>query len=350
MAATHALDLLDRKKFEERPVYALVGEDPFLRREVRRRIRQAVLAAEDDEFSRTVYEGSSASMVDVRDELSTRGLFGDSRRLVEVEDADDFISKHRPELESYAAQPKSSGVLVLVAKSMPSNTKLYKAIDKLGGVIQCQTPKEPKIKKWLISWAQANYDKQLASDAADLMLELVGPELGLLDQELAKVASLAGEAPRMSLEMVEKIVGGWRAQTVWEMLDAAAEGRAPAALEQLDKLLMAGEHPIAILAQISASLRRYADAARALVVAESEGKRMSVRQALEQAGIKPFVLAKAERQLRQLGRERATQLHRWLVETDLDLKGESALPPRTILERLIARMAQDSQFSASGSR
>jgi len=55
--------------------------------------------------------------------------------------------------------------------------------------------------------------------------------------------------------------------------------------------------------------------------------------------VNAFFLQKAETQLRRLGRQRGAQLYRWLLETDLALKGDSAMPPRLVLERLIIRLA-----------
>ena len=44
---------------------------------------------------------------DVLDELSTMALFGGGRRMVIVEDADDFVSRYRASLEDYAARPRT---------------------------------------------------------------------------------------------------------------------------------------------------------------------------------------------------------------------------------------------------
>jgi DNA polymerase-3 subunit delta len=54
-------------------------------------------------------------------------------------------------------------------------------------------------------------------------------------------------------------------------------------------------------------------------------------------------LEKAERQLVQLGRARASRLYRWLLEADLALKGSHSSPPkaRFVLEHLFARMAKE---------
>ena len=51
----------------------------------------------------------------------------------------------------------------------------------------------------------------------------------------------------------------------------------------------------------------------------------------------------AERQIKQLGRERAAQLHRWLLETDLALKGSHSSPElsRLAMEHLLLRLDKD---------
>ena len=68
---------------------------------------------------------------------------------------------------------------------------------------------------------------------------------------------------------------------------------------------------------------------------------MPLDAALKQAGVLPFKLQSAERQLRQIGRERARQLVDWLLAADLAMKGynSSDARARLELERLILRLA-----------
>jgi DNA polymerase-3 subunit delta len=123
------------------------------------------------------------------------------------------------------------------------------------------------------------------------------------------------------------------------MLDAALDGNAKQSLLQLERLLTAGENPIGVLGQISASLRRLATATEIVLHAERTGRRLQLQQAVAQAGVPHFYHRKAQQQLRKLGRRRGEQLHGWLLEADLNMKGASALDPRLILERLIMRLA-----------
>jgi len=341
----HAVDYLAKpEKHPPPPVCVVFGDEPFLRRQSVLSLRAAVLGGGDADFSYATFEGGKALWRDVLEELTTVAMFGGGKRMVVVDEADDFVSRFRTQLEDYVAGPAAGGVLVLELRSFPANTRLYKAVAAEGLLIDGNCPSAGRLTRWLSTWAEQTHRIRLTQAAAGMLVEMVGPEMGLLDQELAKLA-LTGEpgaqsaARKITPDVVARSVGGWRAKTAWEMIDAALAGNVREAMLQLDRLLAAGESPIGVLGQISASLRRLAAATRLVLQAESAGWRVALRGALEQAGIRPFVLKKAEQQLCRLGRERGKQLYRWLLRADLDLKGASAVPPRLILERLIVRLA-----------
>ncbi len=341
-----ALDYLAaRQKYPPRPVCAVFGAEAFLRRQVILGLRSAVLGGDEGDFSLRTFAGRGTLLRDVLEELATVAMFGGSR-LVVVEDADDFVAHYREELEACVATPRGSGVLVLELESLPSNTRLYKAVAAAGLGLDCGPPPPPRLTKWLVDWAKQQHRAQLSHAAAELLTEMVGPELGLLDQELARLALLAGEGKKITPEMVEQSAGNWRTKTAWQMLDAVLDGKVGEAIRQLDRLLASNEQPVGILAQISASLRRFATATRLILQAEAAGRRITLHDALQQAGVKPFALKRAEQQLRNLGRQRGSQLHGWLLEADQQLKGDSAMPPRLILERLLVRLAVEAKGAA----
>ncbi len=330
------------------------GDETFLKRQTLHQLREQALVGEDADFSCTEFSGDDVELRTVLDELSTRSMFGGdkSRRMVIVGEADGFVTKHRTRLEELAQHPLSSGVFILEVKTWPSNTRLFKSLSDKGLQIECKEPTPGAVGKWLISWAKQKHNTTLASDAAEQLLEIIGPEMGLLDQELAKLALVAAPTkegkglPTISAQLVRENVGGWRAKTVWDMLDAAAGGNAPEALRQLDRLLSAGEQVLGVFGPISSSLRRFSTATRAIQQAEAQGRKIPLTNALEQAGVKawPAAMQKAESQMKQLGRHRGSQMLRWLLDLDLALKGTSSAPHRArfALEQLIARMAKTS--------
>ena len=275
-------------------------------------------------------------------------------RIVVLQGADAFVSANRPRLEDYVAKPSKAGLLVLMLDEFPANTRLYKAVDQAGLAIDCRPPQkggkskdidEGRIVKWISAWGKSQHQVMLDREAAQLLLDLSGPSFGLLDQELAKLALFATSGQKVTPEMVQQIVGGWRTKTTWDLVDAAAAGDAGAALVQLDRLLQSSEHPLALVGSIGWSLRRYAAAVRVFEQAERRGERLSLRDALAQVGVRDWpvgALAKNEERLKQLGRRRAGNLYRWLLELDLSLKGTHSHEDRArwALEQLILRMSK----------
>jgi DNA polymerase-3 subunit delta len=166
-----------------------------------------------------------------------------------------------------------------------------------------------------------------------MLVDLVGLHMGMLDQELAKLATYVGEVKRIDEDDVDKLVGHSREESTWKIFDAIGDGRTADALAILARLFDQGEDPMRMLGAFSMQLRRLAQAA-CLVV---QGRPMGA--ALAQVGVPPFAIQGCERQLRHLGRQRAGQLYDWLLETDLGLKGGSQLPERVVLERLVIRLA-----------
>ena len=331
-SAVPALDFLSAaSKYEVKPICAVYGDETFLKREVLTLLRAMVLGGHDGDFSLKQVLGKNTEWRDVHDALTMVSLFGSGRPLVIIEEADPFVTRYRSELEDYAAKP-SGGVLILEVQSWPANTRLAKAVAKSGLPLECKAPNEGRAKRWLADWAKRHHQAQLDVGAADALWDLLPPELGILQQEIAKLALLTGEDKTITLELVQQHVGGWRTRTAWEMIDSVALGDASTAVEQLDRLITAGEQPIGLLGQMAATLRRFVTATQIIEQAERAGRRVTLRSALQQAGFRSFKLAEAERQLRQLGRGRAQQLHQWLLSADLAMKGHNSDRGRARIE------------------
>jgi DNA polymerase III subunit delta len=313
-------------------IYVLHGDEDFLKRQVVAALRTLVLGAEDNSFGLSTYAGDNAEFAAVHDELQTLPFLG-SRRLVVVENADAFVTNFRPLLEKYAGQPAATGVLVLDVTTWPGNTRLAKLIPSAGTIV-CKAPAPYKVADWCVQWAASQHGKQLTAAAARLLVELVGTEMGQLDQELLKLAIYVASARRISEEDVDKLVGSSRGEKMWKIFDAIGAGQSGEALRILDRLFDQGEEPLRILGAFSMQLRRLAQVARL----HEQGQPLPA--AVNEAGVLPFAQKSTEQQLRHLGRARVDRLYDWLVETDLGLKGSSQLPPRTLLERLVVRLAQ----------
>jgi DNA polymerase III subunit delta len=328
-----SLTFLERSgKLRLLPMYVLFGDEPFLKRQVMRVLRQRVLGPEADDAGLSVHAGEKAIFSAVYDELQTVPFFS-PRRLVVVENADPFVTQFRGTLEKKVKELPETGVLVLDVKTWASNTRLYKLVGE-EAAINCKAPAAFKLSQWCVQWARTQHQKELANPAAALLVDLIGPEMGLLDQELEKLAVYIGKRQRIETADVDTLVGQSQAENTWKIFDAIAAGRAGEALGILDRVFEQGDEPLRILGAFSMQLRRLAQAARLA----RQGR--SLRAALEQVGVPPFALQGAEQQLRHLGRRRAARLYDWLLETNVGLKGGSPLPARTLLERFVVTLAR----------
>jgi DNA polymerase-3 subunit delta len=312
------------------PIYVLAGDEDFLKRQVLAVLKPWVLGSADS-FGFSAYEGKDADFAQVKDELDTLPFLC-PRRLVVVDRADPFVTKFRPQLEKYAAQPSAQGVLVLDVHTFPATTRLAKQLTD--ATITCKAMAAARVPAWCIQWTTARHGQQLTQPAAQLLVDLTGTDMGQLEQELAKLAVYVGPGKRIDVGDVDLLVGRSQTASVFKVFDAIGAGKSAEALAILDDLLGDGEDPFRILGAFSLQLRRLAQVARLLV------QKVKMSEALDRAGVPAWPAARqsCEQQLRHLGRQRAEQLFDWLVEIDLGFKGSSQLPPRTQLERLIVRL------------
>lgn len=326
-----ALAFLGKSSAKIEPLYVLHGDEAFLKRHALLTLRERALGPDADESVISAHAGDKAAFAAVWDELQTAPFFA-PRRLVVVENADPFVTRFRALLEKKVTALPATGVLVLDVKLWPANTKLAKLVDN-AKTIDCKAPKPYTLPGWCAEWSAARYQKKLPADAAQLLVDLAGADMGQLDQELQKLAIYVGDKTRIELADVDQLVGRSRSENTWKIFDALATGNPAHALQLLDRLLELGEEPMKMLGAFGSQLRRLAQAGRLV----TQG--MSMGAALAKVGFPPFTVGGAEKQLRHLGRHRAARLYDWLLEINMGLRGGSPLPERTQFERLVLRLA-----------
>ena len=184
------------------------------------------------------------------------------------------------------------------------------------------------------TWPGRGTRPQLDDDAARLLVELVGPEVGLLVSEVEKLAVYVGDRRKIHRDDVARMVGAGRIETIWKVLDAATTGRGDLALEHLDRLLTVGRAP-----GRPAGGDELLAAARSTTPASCGGPGSTWRKPAARRGSLPFAVEKTQQQHAHLGPRRVDQLPALLLQADLDLKGSSMLDPRTVLERLLVQLS-----------
>ncbi len=319
-----------------KPIYAVSGDDAYLRDESIRSIARSALGTSDDDLAVARFAGDQVNLADVLDEVRTLPFLAPCRVVI-VDAADPFVTAHRKGLEAYAERPSKAGVLVLSVKSWPGNTRLAKLIEKAGLAIDCKTPDERELPAWSIQLARSRFGVKLEDEAARLLVDLVGPEVGLLASEVEKLSVYVGERAAIGRDDVARMVGAGRVETIWRTVDAATTGQAAEAIADLDRLIASGEAPVRLLSGMSYSLQKIHHAGQLRLT------RVDLKDACQKAGIFSGGVEKTRQQHAHLGPGRVDGLPGLLLQADLDLKGDSTLPPRVVLERLLVRLARKRQ-------
>ena len=344
MTTRHAFDFLTSPPESMPDVVGIFGNDSSL--------RSWSLNIVTGDGDLTQFDGETTKWSDLRDDLSTASLFDmGGKRTIVIRGADDFLSKHRPEIEDYLAKPGAASRFVLELESLASNTRVYKAIDKNHLLIGCGNATDSKKgvtaasrRKFMTGFIASRYQCKIDKDAADTLVELLGDDMGMIDTEIAKLALYREPGGTIDDALVRDVVAGWQGKTVWQITDAIVSGDAAEAIRQLDKLFDGGQRAIALLPQIAWTLRRLGLATAVVLYREREGRSWQLEDALSAAGIhRPGEIQQSKKQLKGIGRGRARQLLPWLLDADLRLKGTHSAEGRDrfLLEQLVLKLANE---------
>lgn len=154
------------------------------------------------------------------------------------------------------AQAPPSAIVVFLEQGPLRANALLEALRPVAQVHDVAAPKEQDLVPWVIRRAQERGAEMDAEAAAELA-RLVGPNLALLATEIEKLA-LYGEGRAVTAMDVRALVGDIREANVWDLTQAAAEGRAADATRTLAHLLDEGESAQGLLALIAGEFRRMA--------------------------------------------------------------------------------------------
>ncbi|MBI3179015.1 MAG: DNA polymerase III subunit delta, partial [Deltaproteobacteria bacterium] len=164
-------------------------------------------------------------------------------------------------------------------------------------------------------------------DAAELLADLMGVDLGGIDMALHKLVLYAAGATITS-EHVEEAVAPTRVASVFELTDAVGRRDLAAASMTLRNALTGGESALLLLSMVARQLRHLIEV-KELVAAGSQSHAMA--QAL---GVRPFVVDKLVTQAKRYHMRELCVAVAAVHAADLRLKS-SGLDPAVVLDRLL---------------
>lgn len=131
----------DIKTGEFKPVYLICGEEAFLKKSYKNRMKDALVG--DDTMNFHYFEGKGLDLKEIISLADTMPFFGD-RRLILIEDSGLFKSSGADALVEYLPQMPDTTCMLFVENEVDKRNRLYKKVKDLGyvaedGAAGCQT-------------------------------------------------------------------------------------------------------------------------------------------------------------------------------------------------------------------
>lgn len=207
------------------PAYLLVGEDRLKAEKTLEKLESYVDESMADFNLDIVDAMESIDKDELLLSLNTLPFMTDLR-LVVIKNAESLNKDVSEMLVEYLSDPLDTTTVALVATKLAKNTRLYKAIDKLGkkAVIPCEPKKRWELPEHVRSMAIA-HGKTIQPRAAEVLVSLVGESTIMLDTELAKLSVIVGDRDAITLEDVEENVARIAEVKPWDFMDEVCERR-----------------------------------------------------------------------------------------------------------------------------
>ncbi len=319
-------DLADLK-----PVYLIYGDEQLLLERAVRRLRTRLQEVADLDFNFDAFDGDAADVDAILAAANTLPFMSE-RRLVVVRDADKLPASALAALAEYAADPAEHTCLVLVARKIAKNTRLFKAVDAKGGTAEYRAPKRSEYPARVAGMFE-EHGRHVDLGAAEVLVRAVGRDLRRLETEVEKIVAYTGEATSLTREDVVAVMSFVAPASVFDLLDAIGSRDVRISLMLIAELTGQGESVMGLHAMAVRHVRSLL-AARALL-----DRGMHAASLGRQLGMQDW---QAKKLAHQAGRFEAPELIdalRGAAAVELEMKTSQG-DPRLALERWVVSVCE----------
>lgn len=255
--------------------------------------------------------------------------FASERRLVIVRDVDKMSAANQGVLAEYALDPAPTACVVLVARKIRKDSRLFKAVQALGGVSEFRAPRRSEYPAWVVDLF-ASKGRRITHDGAAALVQAVGRDLRRLETEADKVLAYAGDRTDLTRDDVVGVVAETAPVSVFDFLNALGARECATALAVLDDLIADGEDIMGIHAMTVRHVRSLVSA-RALA-----DRGASIGEVMREVGMAEW---QAKAALAQARRFTPAELSRALRKAaSLEASMKSGGDPRLLFEMWLAAL------------
>ncbi len=198
--------LVDIKNGNFKPIYFLMGEEPYYIDMISDFIEDNILTEDEKGFNQMVLYGRDVSIDDIVGNAKRYPMMAE-KQVVIVKEAQD-LSRTIENLISYAENPQTTTILVFnyKYKSLDKRKSLYKSLLKNHVVFESKKLYENQVSDW-IRQVLVTRDYKIVPKASQMLVEFLGTDLSKIDNELKKLQIILPKGTQITPEHIEENIG-----------------------------------------------------------------------------------------------------------------------------------------------
>ncbi len=309
-----------------KPVYLLFGDEVFLKKSYKNRLKEAVTGG--DTMNYNYYEGKGINVPEILGMADTMPFFAE-KRLILVEDSGFFKGGGEAErLAEYLPGIPETTCLLFVETEVDKRSKLYKAVKKCGYAAEMARQEPAQLARWAAG-VLSREGKKITGRTMDLLLSKTGDDMENILSELDKLISYTLGRDVITDADVEAVCITQVTNKIFDMITAISNRQTRKAMDLYEDLLTLKEPPMRILFLIARQFNQI------LQVKELMGKGMDKSTIASKLKLAPFVAGKIMLQAKSFTREQIFSYVNLCVDAEEAVK-TGKLQDRLAVELLIA--------------
>mgnify|MGYP000556016966 FL=1 len=209
----------DIKSGNIKPIYFLMGEEPYYIDKLSDYIEQNILSEEEKGFNQTVLYGRDVTIEDIVSTAKRYPMMAD-RQVVIVKEAQE-LSRTIDKIESYVDNPLPSTVLVFCYKykTLDKRKKVTKLLGQKGVVFESKKLYENQVGDW-IKRVLSGKKYAIEPKASAMLVEFLGTDLSKINNELEKLQIILPAGSTITPKHIEENIGFSKDYNNFELLNA----------------------------------------------------------------------------------------------------------------------------------
>lgn len=326
----------DVRQGRVKPLYFLHGPEEHMKREFVRELVQAALPEAERAFNLDILHGDEFDPQAFDDRMQSFPLFA-ARRVVVLRNFDALSVANRERVIERAGQVADAMTLVVESNDEKLETAAHKKLATVAAQKGVEFAFGHLDESETLERVLARFRREgvaIEPDALDLLVESVGTQLMDLTNEVDKILLAATDTKSVTREEVASVVGKYRTESLFSLLDGVGVAGPATTLSRLSSLVDSGEEPVFVVAMM---LRRVVALLEVRHVVAERGRAVSTDRALAEsiaATQSPFFAGKLREQAARASASKLETLLTNLRWADLKLKTTS-LDPKCLVEEAV---------------